>query len=87
MGMRGQRYAPSTLYSQAKDLPVPIVQEAGWASELVWTQRLEKKFFASAGNRTSIAQSSSLLSDTILTELRQLLINDNKIIKTAKRNG
>jgi hypothetical protein len=23
--------------------PVPIVQEAGWASELVWTQRLEEK--------------------------------------------
>jgi hypothetical protein len=23
--------------------PVPIVQEAGWAPELVWTQRLEKK--------------------------------------------
>jgi hypothetical protein len=25
--------------------PVPIVQEAGWAPELVWTQRLEEKFF------------------------------------------
>jgi hypothetical protein len=23
-------------------LPVPIVQEAGWASEPVWTQRLEE---------------------------------------------
>jgi hypothetical protein len=27
-----------------KGPPVPIVQEAGWASEQVWTQRLEEKF-------------------------------------------
>jgi hypothetical protein len=39
--------------------PVPIVQEAGWASEPVWTQRIEEKSFASAGDRTSIARSSS----------------------------
>jgi hypothetical protein len=29
-----------------KDTPVPIVQEAGWASEPVWTQRLHEKSFA-----------------------------------------
>jgi hypothetical protein len=39
--------------------PVPTVQEAGWVPEPVWTQRLEKKSFASAGDRTSIARSSS----------------------------
>jgi hypothetical protein len=38
---------------------VPIVQEAGWAPEPVWTQRLEEKSLASAGDRTSIARSSS----------------------------
>jgi hypothetical protein len=27
------------------------VQEAGWASEPVWTQRLEEKSFAPAGDR------------------------------------
>jgi hypothetical protein len=32
-----------------KDHPLPIVQEAGWFSELVWKQRLEEKSFASAG--------------------------------------
>jgi hypothetical protein len=37
--------------------PVPIGQEAGWASELVWTQRLEEKSFASVGNRTPVTQS------------------------------
>jgi hypothetical protein len=42
-----------------KGPPVPIVQEAGWASEPVWTQRLEEKSFAPAGYRTSIARSSS----------------------------
>jgi hypothetical protein len=40
-----------------KEPPVPIVQEAGWASELVWTQRLEEKSFAPAGDRTPIVQS------------------------------
>jgi hypothetical protein len=35
-----------------KGPPVPIVQEARWAPELVWTLRLEEKLFASAGDRT-----------------------------------
>jgi hypothetical protein len=38
---------------------VPIGHEAGWAPEPVWTQRIEEKSFASAGNRTPIARSSS----------------------------
>jgi hypothetical protein len=42
-----------------KGPPVPIVQEAGWAPEPVWTQRLEEKSSAPAGNRTPIARSSS----------------------------
>jgi hypothetical protein len=29
-----------------------IGQEAGWAPEPVWTQRLDEKSFASAGDRT-----------------------------------
>jgi hypothetical protein len=35
-------YVPEAL-CPGKGPPVTIVQEAGWASELVWTQRLEKK--------------------------------------------
>jgi hypothetical protein len=42
-----------------KELPVPIVQEDGWAPEPVWTQRIEEKSFAPAGDRTPIARSSS----------------------------
>jgi hypothetical protein len=38
---------------------VPTGQEAGWAPEPFSTQRLEDKFFASVGNRTSIVWSSS----------------------------
>jgi len=34
-GVRGQSHAPAALYP-GKD-PVPIVQEAGWASGPVWT--------------------------------------------------
>jgi hypothetical protein len=37
--------------------PVPIVQEAGWASEPVWTQRLQEKSFTSAGDQTLVVQS------------------------------
>jgi hypothetical protein len=37
--------------------PVPLGQEAGWASELVWTQRLEEKSVSSAGGRTQVVQS------------------------------
>jgi hypothetical protein len=35
--------------------PVPTVQEAGCATEPVWTERLEEESFTSAGDRTSIA--------------------------------
>jgi hypothetical protein len=38
--------------------PVPIVQEAGWAPEPVWTQRLEEKSCASVGDRTPSVQSA-----------------------------
>jgi hypothetical protein len=58
MGVSGQRHAPAALYPRGKD-PVPIAQEAGWASEPVWTQRLEEKSFTPAGDRTPIARSSS----------------------------
>jgi hypothetical protein len=48
---------PGRDLSPGKGPPVPIVQEVGWAPEPVWTQR--KKSLASAGDRTSIARSSS----------------------------
>jgi hypothetical protein len=37
--------------------PVPIGQEAGWAPEPVWTQRLEEKSFSSGGGRIPVVQS------------------------------
>jgi hypothetical protein len=37
--------------------PVPTVQEAGWAPEPVWMQRLEKKCSASVRDRTPVVQS------------------------------
>jgi hypothetical protein len=48
---------PGRVLRPGKGPPVPIVQEAGWAPELVWTQRIEEKSSASAGDRTPIAQS------------------------------
>jgi hypothetical protein len=44
-----------------KEPPVPNVQEAGWAPEPVWTQRLEEKSSASVGDRTPAVQSGTIL--------------------------
>jgi hypothetical protein len=43
----GERSAsrPGRALSPGKGPPVPIVQEAGWAPEPVWTQRLQEKSF------------------------------------------
>jgi hypothetical protein len=38
MGVNGQRHAPGRALATGKGPPVPIVQEAGWAPEPVWTQ-------------------------------------------------
>jgi hypothetical protein len=44
-------------FTSGKGPPVPIGYEAGWASELVWTQRLEENYFAFAGDRIPVVQS------------------------------
>jgi hypothetical protein len=49
---------------------IPTGYEAGCVSELVWTQRLEEKSFASPAIEP---QSSSLQSGIIQTELPQFL--------------
>jgi hypothetical protein len=48
---------PGRALLPGKEPPVPTVQEAGWAPEPVWTQRLEEKFSASVGDRTPAVQS------------------------------
>jgi hypothetical protein len=50
---------PGRFLLPGKGPPVPIGQEAGWAPELVCTQRLEENYLTSAGDRTTIARSSS----------------------------
>jgi hypothetical protein len=49
MGVSGQRHAPAALLPPGKGPQVPIGQEAGWAPEPVWTQRLQVKSSARAG--------------------------------------
>jgi hypothetical protein len=36
---------PQPRFCPGEKTPVPIVQEAGWGPELVWTKTLQKKFF------------------------------------------
>jgi hypothetical protein len=43
MGVSGQHHAPAALLPPGKWPPVPIVQEAGWSPEPVWTKRLYEK--------------------------------------------
>jgi hypothetical protein len=47
---------PGYTLSPGKGPPVPIVQEAGWAPELVWMQGLEEKSSASVGDWTLATQ-------------------------------
>jgi hypothetical protein len=44
--------APWALYPHGKNPSVPIDQEAGWASELVWTFWRREKSLATAENQT-----------------------------------
>jgi hypothetical protein len=55
----GERSAsrPGRPLFPGKEPPVPIVQEAGWAAEPVWTERLVEKPSASVGGRTPAVQS------------------------------
>jgi hypothetical protein len=46
--------APGRALPPGKGLPVPIVQEAGWAPDPVRTQRLEEKSLVSAGEPPSL---------------------------------
>jgi hypothetical protein len=43
---------PGRALPPGKGPPVPIGQEAGWAPEPVWTQKLAEISLASAGDRT-----------------------------------
>jgi hypothetical protein len=47
---------PSSDIPPGKGHLVPIAYEAGRASEMVWTQTLEEKSFASAESRTQVVQ-------------------------------
>jgi hypothetical protein len=58
-GGEGSASRPSHALAPGKGPPVPIVQEARWAPEPVWTQRLQEISFVLSGDRTSITRSSS----------------------------
>jgi hypothetical protein len=54
------RHALAALYAQERK-PVPIVQEAGWTLESVWTQRLEEKILCFCqGSNPGLVRSQTL---------------------------
>jgi hypothetical protein len=60
---------PSRALPLGKEPLVPIGQEAGWAPEPVWMQRLEEKSSASVEDRTPLVQ--SVVSHTELPQLSE----------------
>jgi hypothetical protein len=44
-------------FTSGEKTPVAIGSDAGWASELVWTQRLQERSFVSAWEQTPVVQS------------------------------
>jgi hypothetical protein len=85
MRVSGQRHAPAALLPPGKGPPVPIVQEAGWAPGPVWTQRLEEKSFAPAGDRTPVVQ-PVVRHYTAWANLAPGLCNSRRKIMNSARN-
>jgi hypothetical protein len=68
-GVSGQRHASAALCPRGKDLQYQLDRMSG--PQLVWTQRLEEKSFASTGDRTPVVQSvrTEEMEDFILSHL------------------
>jgi hypothetical protein len=69
-------------FTPGKQPPVPIVQEAGWASEPVWTLWRREQSLSPTRIQTPTPRSSSL--GTILTELSRLPDCTDRIAKWAR---
>jgi hypothetical protein len=67
---------PRPRFAPGKGPPVPIVQEAGWVSEPVWTQRLEEKILCLLpGIEPRSPGRPARSQESILTELTRLIVN------------
>jgi hypothetical protein len=64
-GDDGQRHAPAALYPRGEDSLVAIGQEAGWAPEPVWVQRLGEKSSCLCWESNLNRQVVHLLSQTL----------------------
>jgi hypothetical protein len=78
---------PGRALAPGKVPPVPIVQEAGWTSEPVWTQKLqEKSFHLCRGSNLDRPVVQSVARRYKLCERLHKFI-DNKVIATQKLNS
>jgi hypothetical protein len=66
MGVSGQQHVTAVLNPRERTA-LPIGKEAGLASNLVWTQRIEEKSFYSTGDRTSVVPSVVRLYNDVAT--------------------
>jgi hypothetical protein len=74
---------PGRALPPGKEPPVPIVQEAGWAPEPVWAQRLEEKTSASVGDRNPAVQ--SVVRHYTNKESKQFLLEKLIVARAVKK--
>jgi hypothetical protein len=77
---------PQLHFTLGKGPPVPIEQEAGWAPELVWTQRLEEKSSASVRDQSLVVQSVVRYYTDWATVAPLAQVLDNNILTRVLRS-
>jgi hypothetical protein len=88
MGVSGQRHAQAALLPPGKGPPVPIVQEAGWAPEPVWTQRIDTSALAKnlpRGPQVAILWSNVVQCFQLWTVLRSEVVTALKVTTFFQR--
>jgi hypothetical protein len=70
-----------------KGPPVPIVQEVGWASELVWTQRLEETKHKCRMVTRDILTGLLFLSYTQVIEASNGKVSERRFVNKEQRSS
>jgi hypothetical protein len=89
MGVSGQRHAPAALLPSGKGSLLSIVQDAGWASEPVWTQRLEEKSFTQFAMMIALMMEAARTFETSVGNYftRQYIPEDKSELHTRRREN
>jgi hypothetical protein len=78
---------PGRALPPGKEPPAPIVQEAGWAPEPVWTQRLEEKSSASVEDRNCCYNASKANCQVARNETNHSVILQGEFLPVWPQNS